>query len=65
MNVLPEDSSASLREKQRQCQAIARGTTWRPTVRALEQMAAEFGIKAEAAEVLEGAATGLPTNDGK
>ena len=65
MNFLPEDCSASLREKQRQCEALARGATWKRTIRALEQMAAEFGVKAEAAKAMERAAAGMPPNGGK
>lgn len=63
MSFLPEDCSAALREKQRRCEAMARGTTWKPTIQALEEMAAEFGIKAEAAEAMERAATALPPKE--
>ncbi len=54
-NTLTE-SSGYFREKQRQCQALARGTTWKATIQALQDMAAEFGTKADAAEAAEHAA---------
>jgi hypothetical protein len=44
------------REKQRQCLVIAGGTTSKPTIRALHEMAAEFQARAEAAEASERAA---------
>ena len=47
------ESSGYFREKQRQCQALAHGTTWRATIQALQDMAAEFGVKADAAEAAE------------
>ena len=50
------ESSGYFREKQRQCQVLARGTTWKATIQALHDMAAEFGIKADAAEAAELAA---------
>ena len=50
------ESSGYFREKQRQCQILARGTTWKATIQALHDMAAEFGIKADAAEAAEQAA---------
>ncbi len=39
--------SELFREKQRQCLIIARGTTSKPTIQALHEMAAEFQAKAE------------------
>jgi hypothetical protein len=58
------ESSGYFREKQRQCQALARGTTWKATIQALQDMAAEFGIKADAAEAAEQAAGSRTSRQG-
>ncbi len=50
------ESSGYFREKQAQCQVLARGITRKPTIQALHDMAAEFGIKADAVEAAEQAA---------